>query len=769
MQRTISRYVLLEQVGCTGLATVYRAQDPAQHREVALKVLRPYVCADEALMERFSREMERIVKLDHPNIVPVYGVEREDDAHWVAMQYVSWPTLRQWLQQPIPAAQAMVILRQVAEAVEAAHLQGIGHGDIKPGNIFLDLETGQVVLSDFGVALLGEGAPLGIRTALNIPLPTYAAPELGQGSYPTSISDVYSLGVLVYDMLTGMVPFSGLDRASVRARQLTSSPPLPSLVNPDVPTQLDAIILKALAPHPERRYKTPREFVEALVAAAPVPEAGVMPFKRVEKVEPQPAFPGLEAPEATPRVDDSRPIICTVCGHSNPAGSVWCIECWGVLSRVAATAGQRVYSPEERAQRRKKASRIRWALVSAALAVLVVYTAFQLLDITPPLPTPSSTLTADSGPGEWAMIGRNFGGPAPVLGESAAIDGQVKWTFKTSEPIVSTPAVKEGRVYLTTLDTRVVALDAATGAPIWEHKTVAPVDSSPTVAGGMVFYGARDRRVVALDADTGEERWTFVTEGNPTIGSPLVKDGVVYVGSGDGNIYALDALTGEKRWAHPTRDWIINTAALAGDKLVVASLDGIVTIYDTDTGKRRFSSRRVQQEIVASPIIAEDTIYAIYRNGILMSLNLNEEEALFAQRFYTLKLQLYVWGFTDDPGLPKGVNWHLRIGGSVVNTPAADEEKLYIPTQDGKLYAVDRLTGKRLWTFKSGAFDFSTPTLVENVALVGDNRGRLHAVDIDSGKEQWVLQIAGGILSTPVLADGTLYLASKDGTLYAVE
>ena len=118
MQRTISRYVLLEQVGSTGLATVYRAQEPQRDQEVALKVLRPYLCADSALMERFAAEMDRVARLDHPNILPVYATETEDGVHWVAMQYVSWPTLRQWIQQPIPVAQALMIFRQIADAVE---------------------------------------------------------------------------------------------------------------------------------------------------------------------------------------------------------------------------------------------------------------------------------------------------------------------------------------------------------------------------------------------------------------------------------------------------------------------------------------------------------------------------------------------------------------------------------------------------------------------------------------------------------------------------
>jgi len=769
MQRTISRYVLLEQVGSTGIASVYRAQEPGEDQFVALKVLRPYMCSDKALMEKFSREIERVARLSHPNILPVYGKENEGDMHWLAMQYASWPTLRQWLQQPIPAAQAIMVLKQVAAAIEAAQLEGIPHGDIKPGNIFLDPETGQVLLSDFGVSILGDGVPPGLRTALSTPLPTYTAPEQGQSSAANTLSDIYSLGVLAYDMLTGTVPFNALERASVQARQLTSIPPLPSQVNPNIPQQLDAIILKALSPHPERRYETPGDFITALAAAAPVPETYVVPFNFAESVEPQRALPGLEAVDATPLMDDRPPVICTVCGHSNIPGGLWCSECWGGLDRVAAAPGQNVVSTEEREIKRRKSSKLRRAILGSAMAAVGVVLAVQFLNITLPLPAPSSTISSESGLGEWAMIHRSFEGSGLVPGESADIAGRVKWTFETSDQIVSTPAVKGERLYLTTQDNRIVALDAATGTLIWEHATVTPVDSSPAVAGGMVFFGVRDRRVIALDARTGELQWEFVTENNPTSGSPLVKDGVVYIGSGDGRIYALDALTGVERWSHLTRDWITNTPALSGNILALASFDGRVTTYDTDTGKRRFSFRGFDQLIMGSPIIAEESIYVPYRNGLLTSVNLREEEVLFASRWYRLRLQLWLWGMADHPGLPKGVNWVQRLGSTINTTPTADADRVYVPTENGRLYAVDGSTGKRLWVFNSGTDALSTPTLVENIVLVSDSKGKLHAVDKVSGEEQWALQIAESLTSAPVLANGTLYLASKDGTLYAVE
>ena len=770
MQRTISKYVLLEQVGSTGLATVYRAQDPGHEGFVALKVLRPYVTADEALMERFARLMEKVTALRHPNILPSYGYESDGNFRWVSMQYVSWPTLRQWMQHPVPAAQAMTILRQVAAAVEAGHAEGIHHGDIRPGNIFVDPQTGQLLLSDFGMVVLGEGAPAGVRLSLNTPLPTYTAPEMGQASPPNTLSDVYSMGVLAYEMLTGTVPFNALERGTVQARQLTSFPPLPSNVNPNLPKNLDSIILRALASHPERRYATPGEFVSALAAAAPTADTENVPFDIVEEVGLQSELPGMQGVETVDvPVDEGPRIMCTVCGHSNNPGAMWCSGCWGELNRVAAAPGQEVATTEERAIRRQKFVRMRKSLVGAALAAVTTVMVIQFMNISLPLPSPASDITAVSGPGEWAMIYRTSEGPGPVPGESADIAGEVKWVFETEDPIESTPALKDGRLYVSTQDNRVVALNPEDGSIIWEHPTVAPLDSSPAVAGGMVYVGLRNKRVIALDADTGAMVWEFVTEQNPTTGSPLVKDGQVYIGSNDGRIYALDALTGERRWSYETLDWIDNTAALSDNLLVVSSFDGRVTIYDTDTGKRRFSFRGFNRLVMASPVIMEDMAYVAYRNGLVTGINLLEEEVLFHSRWYRLRLQLWLWGMTDHPGLPKGVEWVYRTGAVIDATPAVDGSVVYVPVEGGRMHAIDRLTGKRVWLFSSGTDKLSTPTLVENKILVTDSKGNLHSIDKDTGQELWSMPIAESITSAPVLAGGTLYLASKDGNLYAVE
>ena len=751
------------------MATVYRAQESEQDAEVALKVLRPYLCSDESLMERFSQEMNRVTRLRHPNILAVHGKEEEGGMHWVAMQHVSWPTLRQWLQEPIPVGEAMWILKQVVEALEAAQKEEISHGDIKPGNIFIEPETGRVLLSDFGMSILGEGASAGMRTALHTPLPTYSAPERSQGLPANMPSDIYSLGILMYDMVTGSVPFNALDPATVLARQLSSSPKPPSQVNPDIPHKLDSIIIKALAPRPRSRYETPQEFLQALGAEAPVSETFSIPLTVTERNALQHGFPGLESAEVTSLPYDGPTIICSVCGQSSPATAEWCSDCWSVLSRSGVTPDTKVLTTVERELRRKRFIKIRRRVLVSAAVFLTVYMAVQFLDLSFPLPATSSTITAESGVGEWAMVNRHLEGLSSVVGESSAFSGQVKWTFPTSAPLLSTPAIKDGRVYLTTQDGRVVALDETTGSLIWEHSNQGGIESSPAVAGNMLFYGGKNSQIMALNADTGDEVWTFET-GGPVLGSPIVSQGVVYIGSGDNNLYALDAMTGKRRWGFETGNWITNAPVLSDNILVVSSLDGRVNMFDVDTGKRRFTYLGVGRAVFGSPTSVDGTVYVPFNSGMIVALNVKEKEVFLYSRYYRLRQQLYYWDITGHPGLPRGVEWAVQVPRSTLATaPSVDENNIYVSTEEGMVHAWNRFTAEKLWAYPSDSAFLTSPTVVGDVLLVGDVSGQVTAIDTSTGQERWKLKVATGSTSTPVVAGGTLYLASRDGTLYAVQ
>ena len=197
----------------------------------------------------------------------------------------------------------------------------------------------------------------------------------------------------MYDMLTGAAPFNALDRTSVQTKQFTSAPTPPSDVNPNVPSYLNAVILKALTPHPEGRYETPQEFVRALAEVTPAQEAPSAPFTVVMNRDLQGSLPGIEPPPAALE-DEGPPIICTVCGQTNSAGREWCMDCWGVLGRVAAAPGQVVILTEERQRRWRRNTRLIKAVLGSVAAAVALFTAAQILDIRAPLATPASTMSS---------------------------------------------------------------------------------------------------------------------------------------------------------------------------------------------------------------------------------------------------------------------------------------------------------------------------------------------------------------------------------------
>lgn len=246
----VAGYELLELVGEGEMGRVYRAVQPRLERVVAIKVIRPELAADERFRERFRREMRLAASVDHPNIVPVYEADESDSALFAAMRWVAGPNLRQLIADrgPLDPSQAVRIVDRVAAGLEAAHGLGLVHRDLKPTNVLL--EGDRVYLSDFGLAAS-----------------TNAAPELLDDAPPDPRTDVYGLGCLLYEMLTGSVPFP--------PESLALSPQVPGAQGPvpasklrgELPTAIDGVLDRALAKAPVDRYRTPTEFLSAIEGA----------------------------------------------------------------------------------------------------------------------------------------------------------------------------------------------------------------------------------------------------------------------------------------------------------------------------------------------------------------------------------------------------------------------------------------------------------------------------------------------------------------------
>jgi serine/threonine protein kinase len=255
INRTLdNRYTILERIGGGGMADVYRAHDKLLDRSVAVKVLRSQFTDDEEFVTRFRREAQAAARLSHPNIVNIYDVGRDGDTYYIVMEYISGETLKERIvrEGPLPVETAARVALEIAEALEHAHQNNIIHCDIKPHNILMT-RTGRVKVTDFGIARAVTSATM-TQTGTIIGSVHYFSPEQAKGSAVSAKSDIYSLGVVLYEMLTGVVPFTGETPISIALKHLQDEPPPLRELNPSLPPLLEALVLKAMAKNPEQRY-----------------------------------------------------------------------------------------------------------------------------------------------------------------------------------------------------------------------------------------------------------------------------------------------------------------------------------------------------------------------------------------------------------------------------------------------------------------------------------------------------------------------------------
>ena len=262
------RYQLQEPVGRGGMAIVYRAQDLRMERTVAIKVLREVYSTEQKFVTRFQREAKAASMLNHPNIVQVYDYGQSDDAYYIVMELIDGTDLRRYLRARsiLAVDRAVIIAHDVALGLGAAHRRDIVNRDVKPQNILVGRD-GSIKLTDFGIALIYKDIYASHRlTTAGMPLGTvqYYAPEQAQGEIVTPAADVYALGIVMYEMLTGRTPFDGETPVVVAKQHIEDAPVPPSRYNPDIPLALEAIILRCLEKDPQMRYRNGTALAQAL-------------------------------------------------------------------------------------------------------------------------------------------------------------------------------------------------------------------------------------------------------------------------------------------------------------------------------------------------------------------------------------------------------------------------------------------------------------------------------------------------------------------------
>jgi len=628
--KELGPYRIQQQIGAGGMATVYKAYHAAMDRYVAIKVLPEQMSSNAELRKRFDLEAKVIAKLEHTHILPVHDYGQAGNRLYLVMRYVEAGTLKDRLDAgPLELAEVKRVIRQVGGALDHAHRLGVVHRDVKPGNVLLDAQ-GSCYLTDFGLARIMESSVKLTASGVGMGTPTYMSPEQGQGGKVDARSDIYSLGVMLYEMVTGQVPYEAETPMAVVLKHITAPLPLPSEVKPDVPRAVERAILKAMAKNPDDRFQTAGEMVAALDAAMRLAGAELTPIPPAASTEGFLAriMAGLRKAAQT---EWGRAATWTT------VGTVVLLAFFLALSRVPlkvqVKGGQlevvRVVQPTATEESTPGATRTQ-AIAARATATptssqpTVTPTAVETPTSQPiATATPSFTSTPTPAPTATATLQPTPVPPSPTvmpavdlnvtqlaLYEDAA--NHLVWSPDSKQLIIAgfnihlfdTQALKQTETIYTgsvsemasSPDGTTLALISSTGVTLWDTQNRSEVR---TLTGSKDTHDASfspDATMLATATGSTVKLWD-VTTGNELHTIPagssintvaFSSDGRTVASGGLGDVKLWDAATGnELHTLKGHSNWIKNVAfSPDGQTLASGSVDSTVRLWDVASGRQ---------------------------------------------------------------------------------------------------------------------------------------------------------------------------------------
>ena len=641
--------------------------------------------------------------------------------------------------------------------MQYAHDKKLIHRDIKPENMLFD-QRNTVVLSDFGIALLAQSSH-SLSTQEVAGTAAYMAPEQFQGK-PRRASDQYALGVVVYEWLSGALPFHGSFSEMASQHLFVPPPPLRQKV-PAISLDVEQVVLKALEKDPLRRFESVQAFAAALERTCQkVPSLQDAPSSEVIPPSELPLSGGrigallptqLPSPTnvVTPSSQYLPPTFGTIPVHTPDVSFPFIKE--PVPSEKSQTLGplQRRISRRAvvmglgglvgvsvvgcgitwlaRSQRPQGSSRVATSTAEARTTV-----------------TSATDVYARAVATSGVMFGfdaeHTHANPYERILNPTTVSGLTKrWAYQAGNGINSSPAVVGGVAYVGSQDHNLYAIDAISGVKKWAYQTENIIYSSPAVVGGVVYIGSLDGNLYAIDAVSGTKKWTYQT-GNGIYSSPTVADGVVYASSADRSLYAIDAVSGVKKWVYQTDSYITSSPAVADGVVYVGSYDKSLYAIDVASGIKKWAYQTGDHIDFSSPTVVGGVIYV----G-------SQDHNLYAIEVVS--------------GVKK---WAYQTRSYIDSSPAVADGVVYIGSvKDHSLYAIDAASGSLKWTYQTGGDIESSPTIAGGVVYISSRDGSLYAIDAASGSLKWTYQTGNIIDSCPAVADGMVYVGSQDHNLYA--
>jgi serine/threonine-protein kinase len=743
-----------------GMSLLYVVLDDFSQKRFAVKTLKEEGLEDRQMINRFAGEARTWMNIPfHENVVQAIICREIEGQPFLFLEYVEGTDLHRLLQEECPLAipQALAYGLQFCRGMAHVHNSappgssvGVVHRDIKPGNLMLT-RRGVIKITDFGLAKAFGTSTRLTPSATGMGTYTYMPPEqFVEAGSADRTSDIYSFGVVLYQALTGNLPFSGANVGALMHAILHRDAVPPSRLNPDVPQSLDALVLKAMAKRRDDRFQRFEEIHAELTriaeqvglgnarfgcsgcgflstrryAACHVCSAAMRPLEGAAAKTDDEFFATIQIGADGSVMEAEADPTGGPAAASTPAANAEALYDEGVELRKAGDLRQALAKLRAAQEADPASVAIRAALDEVALAYAhskrkraadartynwpmarcsVVRTGFTPEHVLPPLgqrwqqrvgtwvfgaPTLSHGVTYVGA--RWEHAGR--------YGRFCALDrkGNLLWTVETGYEVNAAAAVVDGKDVYVGLEKHLTCLDAATGTPRWESPTPDIIQSSPAVWRNIVYFGCQDGGVYALDAMSGRRIWVHRTELG-VLSSPAIWKNAVYIGSRDHNVYALEAERGTRLWAFMTGDEVVSTPAYADGRIVVGSLDHRVYCLDAASGKKL---------------------------------------------------------------------WEFRTDGAVDSSPAVANGFVYIGSRDRSIYGLDLRTGQRRWAFATGDWVQSSPAVSGGVVYCGSHDKSLYALEAETGAQVWKWELGGEVRSSPAVSAGTVTVGCNDGHVY---
>lgn len=606
--KRLGPYQIVAPLGHGGMAAVYKAYQPAMDRYVALKILPKQLALDPEFVGRFEQEAKVIAKLQHPHILPVHDFGEAEGYTYIVMPFVDSGTLADLMKRgPLPLERIIGVMKQVGDALDYAHSRGIVHRDVKPSNVLVDA-SGNCLLTDFGISKIVESSAKFTATGNLIGTPAYMSPEQAKGLVVDRRSDLYALGVILYEMATGQVPYSAETPLAVVIKHINDPLPPPRMVQPNLPETVERVILKSLAKDPTERYTSAAEMVAALQIGMESPTSQAAVSTSAETAPMPPPITGPVSVGAAASSISAPPVSISPLAPAPTKASqgipVWVLGVAGVAVLALIGAGV-LFS----------AGPLMLALMATSTPTITptftspppTATSAPTLTPTPlptatPIPTPDVGLFVELGrwqaPGEVRSLAWSPDGTRLALGlndstvrilDAATGSEQVKLD-EDELPVLRVAWSPDGRRLAFGGDDGVLRIwNAETGAV--EFALTGHSDNMLNVAwspdGTRLVSTGDDFIVRVWDAVNGQPLQVLTGHSGSVWGAVWAPDGSRFATSGfDGQIRIWDAATGQELYVLEGRqDWVMSLSwSTDGTRLASAGTNGLVRIWDPDTG-----------------------------------------------------------------------------------------------------------------------------------------------------------------------------------------